>query len=66
MAERATSIIRGQPWSRPNVPLLWAAAGHEDEHPIVEWLARAAQVEPVTVAAIHTGALSGATAVREA
>eukprot|EP00959_Pyramimonas_sp_CCMP1952_P351599 7366963-Pyramimonas_sp.AAC.1 len=25
-------------WSAINVPLMWAAAGHADGHPLLEWM----------------------------
>ena len=30
-------------WSPLNVPLMWAAAGEEGSHPVIEWLAEVAQ-----------------------
>ena len=33
-----TGAIRRQRWSPLNVSLMWAAAGHQETRPLVEWL----------------------------
>ena len=35
--------LREQLWSPLNVPLMWAAAGDDGSHPVIEWLAEVAQ-----------------------
>ena len=55
--------IRQQRWSPLNVPLLWAAAGHEFSSPVLDWLISEAHSvrDPVD---FHEGSEDASTAVR--